>query len=118
MAGQSGLFSRRLRSMTTSSHWETTRHRPRRSTLTSQNSDSLFSTDIPNPTRLRLARKRRGLTQTAMAAKIGVIRRAVVAHEAGDYPPSMETLAKIAAVTRFPMEFFYGDDLDLPSLDT
>ncbi len=74
--------------------------------------------DIPNPTRLRLARKRRGFTQTALATKIGVIRRAVVAHEAGTYPPAPETLDKIVDVLRFPREFFFGDDLDLPALDT
>jgi Zn-dependent peptidase ImmA (M78 family)/DNA-binding XRE family transcriptional regulator len=72
----------------------------------------------PNPTRLRLARKRRGITQTALAKKIGVIRRAVVAHEAGTNAPAPDTLARIAATLDFPVEFFYGDDLDLPSLDT
>ena len=74
--------------------------------------------DTPNPTRLALARRRRGLTQTALAEKIGVIRRAVVAYEAGEYPPAKDTLARIQATLGFPLDFFYGDDLDQPNLDT
>jgi Zn-dependent peptidase ImmA (M78 family) len=42
----------------------------------------------------------------------------VVAHEAGTYPPAPDTLEKIGEVLGFPLEFFYGDDLELPSLDT
>jgi Zn-dependent peptidase ImmA (M78 family) len=41
-----------------------------------------------------------------------------VAYEAGTYPPSVEALARIADVLNFPVEFFYGEDLELPSLDT
>ena len=74
--------------------------------------------DAPNPTRVKLARKRRGLTQTAFAKKIGVIRRAVVAHEAGTYTPSGETMERIGSVLGFPIEFFYGDDIDVPNVDT
>ena len=72
----------------------------------------------PNPTRLALARKRRGLTQTAFAEKIGVIRRAVVAYEAGEYHPSADTLARIESTLGFPSDFFFGEDLDEPSLDS
>ncbi len=94
-------------------------HRPQKSTSTSTSRSVLdASGDIPNPTRLRLARKRRGLTQTALAKKIGVIRRAVVAHEAGHYSPSGETLDAMSNVLGFPIEFFYGDDIDVPSVDT
>lgn len=90
----------------------------RRLTLISRNALDDAKTDKPNPTRLKLARKRRGLTQTALAMKIGVIRRAVVAYEAGAYPPAPETLQRIATTVTFPLEFFFGDDLDVPSLDT
>ena len=72
----------------------------------------------PSPSRIRLARKRRGFTQTAFAAKLGVIRRAVVAYEAGEYPPKGDSLARIQSVLGFPLEFFYGDDLEEPNLDT
>ena len=77
------------------------------------------NSDTPNPTRLRLARKRRGISQTAFAKQIGVIRRAVVAHESGrEYAPAKDTLEKISRALGFPVEFFYGDDIDVPSLDT
>jgi Zn-dependent peptidase ImmA (M78 family)/DNA-binding XRE family transcriptional regulator len=71
-----------------------------------------------NPTRLTLARKRKGLTKTAFAEKIGVDRRAVNAYEAGEYPPSEETAERIQSVLGFPLEFFKGDDLDQPTLYT
>ena len=75
--------------------------------------------NTPNPSRLRLARRRRGLTQTALAEQICVIRRAVVAYETGrEYAPSAETLQRISAALSFPVEFFYGDDIDVPDLET
>ncbi|MDQ2947551.1 MAG: helix-turn-helix transcriptional regulator, partial [Acidobacteriota bacterium] len=83
------------------------------------------SSDVPdgalgalNPTRLALARKRRGFKKTKLAELSKVDLRAVSAFEAGEYPPSAETLARMASVLRFPLEFFCGEDLDEPSLDT
>lgn len=73
---------------------------------------------VPNPTRLALARKRRGFKKTKLAELSKVDLRAVSAFEAGEYPPSAETLARIASVLKFPLEFFCGDDLDEPSLDS
>lgn len=73
---------------------------------------------IPNPTRLALARKRRGYKKTKLAELSKIDLRSVSAFEAGEYPPSPETLARIASVVRFPLEFFFGDDLDEPSLDS
>jgi len=67
-----------------------------------------------NPTRLRLARKRRGFTQTAFARRMELDRRSVTAFESGEFPPSERTIEKIAAVLEFPREFFFGDDLDEP----
>lgn len=83
------------------------------------------SSDVPegtlsvlNPTRLALARKRRGFKKTKLAELSKVDLRAVSAFEAGEYPPSTETLARIASVLKFPLEFFCGEDLDEPSLDS
>jgi Zn-dependent peptidase ImmA (M78 family)/DNA-binding XRE family transcriptional regulator len=73
---------------------------------------------VPNPTRLALARKRRGFKKTKLAELGKVDLRAVSAFEAGEYPPSSETLSRIASALKFPVEFFYGDDLDEPSLDS
>jgi Zn-dependent peptidase ImmA (M78 family)/DNA-binding XRE family transcriptional regulator len=69
-----------------------------------------------NPTRLTLARKRRGYTKTELAKRLGVIPRAVIAFEAGEYAPSEGTLAVIESVLGFPREFFSGDDLDEPDV--
>ncbi len=71
-----------------------------------------------NPNRLRLARKRRGLSVSAFAEKIGVDRKSVHAYEAENASPSEETLFRIRQVLGFPPEFFWGDDLHVPSLDS
>lgn len=83
------------------------------------------SSDVPdgapsvlNPTRLALARKRRGYKKTKLAELSKVDLRAVSAFEAGEYAPSTETLARIASVLKFPLAFFSGEDLDEPSLDS
>jgi transcriptional regulator with XRE-family HTH domain len=56
----------------------------------------------PNPSRLMLARKRRGYTKTRFAELIGVDVRAVSGFE---------------SVLGFPEEFFFGDDLEEPNSD-
>ena len=67
-----------------------------------------------NPGRMHLARMRRGLSKTEFARKIGVDLRAISAYGAAQYSPSEDTLCNIEAVTRFPRDFFYGDDLEVP----
>lgn len=73
---------------------------------------------IFTPSRLSLARKRRGLTMTRLGELVGITSKAVSDYEKGEYPPSTETLDKLAAATRFPREFFFGRDLDEPTPDT
>ena len=68
------------------------------------------------PSRLRLARKRRGLTKIILAEKVGVDRKMVGAYEAGESAPSEDVMAQIVAALEFPLEFFFGDDLDEPSV--
>jgi Zn-dependent peptidase ImmA (M78 family)/transcriptional regulator with XRE-family HTH domain len=70
-----------------------------------------------NPTRLALARKRKGLRKLAFARKIGVDRKSVEAYEAGKTIPSDETISRIVRLTEFPREFFMGDDLEEPSVE-
>lgn len=65
-----------------------------------------------NPTRLAIARKRRGFTKAELAKKLSLTPRAVTAYETGEYPPSAETLNEIAFLLDFPKSFFQGDDLD------
>ena len=67
-----------------------------------------------NPARLTLARKRRGLTKTELAERIGVDLRSVVAYEA-DRTPKEEVLQNIQIALGFPAEFFFGRDLEVPT---
>ena len=66
-----------------------------------------------NPTRLTIARKRNGLTMTALAAAIEMSPRSVSAYEDGLQPPP-EVLDRIARTLGFPVAFFSGADLDTP----
>ena len=68
-----------------------------------------------NPSRLRVARKRRLLNKTRFAEAIGVDLRTVTGYERGEYEPASGTLALIARTLRFPIGFFAGDDLHEPS---
>lgn len=69
------------------------------------------------PSRLTVARKRRGLTKIQLAEQINVEWRSVSGFEAGEYLPSDDTLARIAAALKFPTPFFYGPDLEEPEPD-
>ena len=68
-----------------------------------------------NPQRLILARRRRGLTMTRLAALVGVQARSITAYEKGEFAPSEEILAELARNLRFPAAFFFGPDLDVPT---
>jgi Zn-dependent peptidase ImmA (M78 family)/DNA-binding XRE family transcriptional regulator len=71
-----------------------------------------------NPTRLAVARKRRGYTKSEFAEKLGVTLRTISSYEAGETVPGLEMLSKIQTVLGFPTAFFAGDDLEEPvSLD-
>lgn len=70
-----------------------------------------------NPSRLTLARKRRGLTMIKLAAAVGVEPRSVSAYEKGEFGPDDNRMARLAAVLKFPEAFFFGDDLDEPTPD-
>jgi len=70
-----------------------------------------------NPSRLTLARKRRGLTMTRLAELIRVEPRSVSAYENGEFAPDPERRALLARVLRFPESFFEGDDLEELSPD-
>ena len=63
--------------------------------------------------RLRIARGRRGLKQKEVAAMVGVSAGAVSRYEAGTLTPSPETAERIAEALKFPVKFFYAEEIDL-----
>ena len=64
-----------------------------------------------NPERLIFARNRRGWTKTRLAKELGVQARSIQGYELGEYAPETEKLERIAELLRFPLQFFFGDDL-------
>lgn len=68
-----------------------------------------------NPGRLSLARRRRGLTQVGFADAVGITRLTIHRYESGEVEPPKGSLEKLAEALRFPIEFFYGRDLDEPN---
>lgn len=64
------------------------------------------------PSRLGLARRRRGLTKRHLAELVGISDRAITAYEAGEIFPHPGTLGQIAKVLEFPVSFFAGPDLE------
>src|ERR1700733_11481465 len=66
---------------------------------------------------MHLARKRKGLSKTEFASRIGVDSRSLYGYEKGNYSPSEETLNQIERVTGFPRQFFFGDDLEMLDRD-
>jgi Zn-dependent peptidase ImmA (M78 family)/transcriptional regulator with XRE-family HTH domain len=79
--------------------------------------DELKVEGVFNPSRLTLARKRRGLTKLELAFRVGVDLRAISAFEGGEYAPSEETQTKVCSALEFPEEFFSSPELDLPTPD-
>lgn len=65
-----------------------------------------------NPSRLVLARKRRGMTKRALAERVGLTDRSITAFESGAAEPSEPTLTRIAQALRFPLAFFDASDLE------
>src|SRR5919106_511935 len=78
----------------------------------------MSDTGIFNPSRLALARRRRGLTMTLLAEKIGVDLRSVSGYEKGEFRPDESNVQTLSQALRFPNSFFHGDDLEEPLPDT
>lgn len=69
-----------------------------------------------NPSRLDLARRRRGLTKSKLADAAEISTRTLTAYERGEREPSRHTLGKLSDALGFPVAFFAGDDIEEPSL--
>lgn len=66
-----------------------------------------------NPTRLTVARKRRQFTKKALADEADVSQVTLTRIERGDTAdPAPETVAALARVLRYPVDFFYLDDCE------
>lgn len=65
-----------------------------------------------NPARLTLARKRRGLTQVALAEALGVQSRTIRYWESGEVTPDDDVPSALARHLKFPQAFFYGPDIE------
>jgi Zn-dependent peptidase ImmA (M78 family)/DNA-binding XRE family transcriptional regulator len=79
-----------------------------------------FGAVIPNPvtpSRIVLARTRRGLTKVDLARLSGISTRTLYDIETGKAQPLPETLEAIAKRTRFPKEFFFRQDVEAPTPD-
>lgn len=63
------------------------------------------------PSRLTLARNRRGLTKKRLAELIDVSTRSVTGFESGELAPKPISLAKISKALDFPPSFFEAEDL-------
>ncbi len=68
-----------------------------------------------NPTRLTLARKRRRLSGEGLARLAGVTPVTISRLENGINEPTDETMEAITRVLEFPKEFFFGQNIDIPS---
>jgi Zn-dependent peptidase ImmA (M78 family)/transcriptional regulator with XRE-family HTH domain len=64
------------------------------------------------PSRLALARRRRGLTKRALAELVGVTDRSITGYESGEMDPDPLTLERIAEALRFPSSFFTAVELE------
>jgi Zn-dependent peptidase ImmA (M78 family)/DNA-binding XRE family transcriptional regulator len=71
-----------------------------------------------NPSRLTLARKRRGLSKTKLAEALNVTQKAISDYEAGLYAPAEDVQHNLAKHLQFPLGFFYGPDLHEPTSET
>jgi Zn-dependent peptidase ImmA (M78 family)/DNA-binding XRE family transcriptional regulator len=68
-----------------------------------------------NKSRLTVARQRASLTKKELAQKVGIDPRAISGFEAGQYMPTEENIERMSRVLRFPKEFFFADDIDIPT---
>jgi len=70
-----------------------------------------------SPSRVTIARHRRGWTKNEPAQAAGLTPRTISGYESGDMEPSDDAIAMLSRVLRFPPTFFHAGDLDEPSQD-
>lgn len=70
-----------------------------------------------NPLRLILARKRRGVSKASLSKDTKLALRTLGYYESGEVEPSEEAIQTLSQALKFPMGFFYGDDIEEIALD-
>src|SRR6266498_307646 len=71
-----------------------------------------------SPSRLTVARMRRGLSKFDLAAAVSVHPKMVTEYEVGRHAPSPETLSSIANKLGFPEDFFFGPTIPIVGEDS
>jgi Zn-dependent peptidase ImmA (M78 family)/transcriptional regulator with XRE-family HTH domain len=66
-----------------------------------------------SPSRLRLARMRRQISKTALAAKSGIAVNSIANYEHGTTQPRPAAVDALADVLRFPVDFFCAGEIDI-----
>lgn len=70
-----------------------------------------------NPSRLTIARKRRGFSRVALSKASGLAVRSIAYYESGEVIPSNEAIRDLAKGLRFPEPFFFGPELEEPNCE-
>ena len=70
-----------------------------------------------NPSRLEIARLRRGIAKRSLASSVGISTRNLVRFNSGEQVPTTEVIAKFSEVLHFPLTFFFGPDLEVPPME-
>lgn len=71
----------------------------------------MVDNSVFNPTRLKFARKRRGVPAQTLCNVLGITTRTLSDYENGRGEPQPHLLSKISLELRFPEEFFFCDDI-------
>lgn len=69
-----------------------------------------------NPSRLTLARMRRGYSQWDIAMRLETKVPVIYKYEKGQKTPNEETLQALSEVLHFPVDFFFGPTLEIPQI--
>ena len=70
-----------------------------------------------NQDKLDLARRRRGMSQSALAEATSISKRSLIRYMKGEREPGQDAVLQFATVLDFPPKFFYGPTLDEVSQD-
>ncbi|CAK8718829.1 HTH cro/C1-type domain-containing protein [Candidatus Electronema aureum] len=64
------------------------------------------------PSRLKFARKRRGITIRKLSEKLGVTAKTLSSYENGNSKPAKLSLSLLSEILNFPESFFFMDDIE------